>query len=91
MSLRGFGLKAGHTTPRTFEPRIRGLVEDRPTLTTVADALLTRVKRWSSLKAWAMRIKKHSDAKKLARKLAVLSHRLWWDGTTFRWTSEATI
>ena len=60
-----------------------------------ANVLLTRVKRWSSLKAWAMRIKKRSGAKKakvaLARKLAVLLHRLWRDGATFRWTSEATI
>ena len=38
--LRGFGLKVGHTTPRTFEPRIRELVEGHPTLTTIADALL---------------------------------------------------
>jgi transposase len=44
MSLRGifsgFGLKVGHTTPRTFEPRIRELVEGHPILTTIADALL---------------------------------------------------
>ena len=38
--LRGFGLKVGHTTPRTFEPRVRELVEGHPTLTTIADALL---------------------------------------------------
>ena len=38
--LRGFGLKVGHTTPGTFEPRIRELVEGHPTLTTIADALL---------------------------------------------------
>jgi transposase len=60
-----------------------------------ANVLLTRVYRWSSLKAWAMRIKKRSGAKTakvaLARKLAVLLHRLWREGTTFRWTSEATI
>ncbi|MGI9417411.1 MAG: IS110 family transposase [Geminicoccaceae bacterium] len=38
--LRGFGLKVGHTTPRTFEGRVRELVEGHPTLTTIADALL---------------------------------------------------
>jgi len=38
--LRGFGLKVGHTTPRTFDPRIRELVEGHPTLTTIANALL---------------------------------------------------
>ena len=44
MSLRGilcgFGLKVGHTTPRTFEGRVRELVEGHPTLTAIADALL---------------------------------------------------
>ncbi len=38
--LRGFGLKVGRTTPRTFEGRIRELVEGHPTLATIADALL---------------------------------------------------
>jgi len=59
-----------------------------------ANVLLTRVARWSSLKAWALRLSKRSGAKKakvaLARKLATLLHRLWQDGTTFRWTAEAT-
>ena len=38
--LRGFGLKVGPTTPRTFPGRIRELVEGHPTLTVVAGALL---------------------------------------------------
>jgi transposase len=38
--LRGFGLKVGPTTPRSFAPRIRELVEGHPTLTVVAEALL---------------------------------------------------
>ena len=38
--LRGFGLKVGSTTPRTFETRVRELVEGHPTLETVAEALL---------------------------------------------------
>jgi transposase len=38
--LRGFGLKVGPTTPRTFETRVRDLVEGHPTLETVAEALL---------------------------------------------------
>jgi transposase len=38
--LRGFGLKVGPTTPRSFAPRIRELVEGHPTLTVVAGALL---------------------------------------------------
>src|SRR6516165_8151799 len=38
--LRGFGLKVGRTTPRTFAARIRELVAGHPTLSTVAEALL---------------------------------------------------
>src|SRR3712207_328377 len=38
--LRGFGLKVGPTTPRSFAARIRDLVEGHPTLTAVAEALL---------------------------------------------------
>jgi transposase len=38
--LRGFGLKVGLTTPRSFEDRIRELVAGHPTLQAVADALL---------------------------------------------------
>jgi transposase len=38
--LRGFGLKVGQTTPRSFEGRVRELVDGHATLLTVADALL---------------------------------------------------
>lgn len=38
--LRGFGLKVGATTQRTFEARILELVAGHPTLTTIAAALL---------------------------------------------------
>ncbi len=38
--LRGIGQKVGHTTPRSFEARVRELVEGHPTLRTIADALL---------------------------------------------------
>jgi transposase len=38
--LRGFGLKVGPTTPRTFVGRIRQLVAGHGTLSTVAEALL---------------------------------------------------
>lgn len=48
--------------------------------------------RWSSLRSWAMRIAKRRSVKAakvaLARKLAVVMHRMWSDGTDFRW-SEA--
>ena len=38
--LRGFGLKVGPTTTRSFDGRVRELVEGHPTLLAVADAVL---------------------------------------------------
>jgi transposase len=38
--LRGFGLKVGPTTPKTFEGRVRDLVTHHSTLGMIADALL---------------------------------------------------
>src|SRR5690349_24033356 len=38
--LRGFGLKVGPTTPRTFLGRIRELVTGHTTLSTIAEAML---------------------------------------------------
>lgn len=56
-----------------------------------ATTLLTRVGRWSALKAWGLRIAKRSGMKKaavaVARKMAVIMHRVWTTGGTFRWTS----
>jgi transposase len=39
--LRGFGPKVGPTTPKTFEARVRELVEGNDTLTQIAEALLS--------------------------------------------------
>src|SRR5450830_1202172 len=53
---------------------------------------LMRSKKWSWLKAWAMQIARRRGMKKaivaLARRLAVIMHRIWVDGTEFRWTRE---
>jgi transposase len=66
----------------------------RSTLYEAAQILLVRSSRWSWLKAWAMKIARHRGMKKaivaLARRLAVIMHRIWIDGTEFRWTREAT-
>jgi transposase len=55
-----------------------------------AQILLVRSAKWSWLKAWAMKIARHRGLKKaivaLARRLAVIMHRIWIDGTEFRWT-----
>jgi len=49
--------------------------------------------RWSSLRSWAMRIAKRGSTKvakvALARRLAVVMHRMWVDGTDFRWSAVA--
>ena len=58
-----------------------------------AQILLVRSTKWSWLKAWAMQIARRRGMKKaivaLARRLAVIMHRIWVDGTEFRWTREA--
>jgi transposase len=57
-----------------------------------AQSMLVRSAKWSWLKAWAMKIAKRRGMKKaivaLARRLAVIMHRMWVDGTEFRWTRE---
>ncbi len=57
-----------------------------------AQIVLVRSTKWSWLKAWAMKIARHRGLKKaivaLARRLAVILHRIWVDGTEFRWTRE---
>ena len=57
-----------------------------------AQVMLLRSAKWSWLKAWAMKIARHRGMKKaivaLARRLAVVMHRIWVDGTEFRWTKE---
>jgi transposase len=53
---------------------------------------MLRSKKWSWLKAWAIQIARRRGMKKaivaLARRLAVIMHRIWVDGTEFRWTRE---
>jgi len=55
---------------------------------------MLRSRKWSWLKAWAMQIARRRGIKRaivaLARRLAVIMHRIWVDSTEFRWTREAT-
>jgi transposase len=57
-----------------------------------AQSMLMRSTKWSWLKAWAMKVARHRGMKKaivaLARRLAVIMHRVWVNGTEFRWTRE---
>jgi len=65
----------------------------RAVLYEAAQVMLTRTIKWSWLKAWAMQIARRRGMKKaivaLARRLAVIMHRIWVDGSEFRWTREA--
>ena len=58
-----------------------------------ATTLLTRNLRFSTLKAWGMRLAKASNFKKariaVARKIAVILHAMWKTNTTFRWSQPA--
>lgn len=57
-----------------------------------AGVLLTRVPKWSALKAWGTRLVKRNGLRKakvaVARKLAVILHRMWIDGTEFDWSTK---
>jgi transposase len=57
-----------------------------------AGVLLTRVPKWSALKAWGTRLVKRNGLRKakvaVARKLAVILHRMWIDGTEFNWSAK---
>ena len=65
----------------------------RTALYEAAQSMLTRVVRMSSLKRWALDVAKRRGMKRakvaLARKLAAVLHRMWVDGTAFRWSKEA--
>jgi transposase len=65
----------------------------RTALYEAANVLLSRVTRFSALKRWGMDIAKRRGTKRakvaLARKIGVILHRMWIDGTSFRWTREA--
>jgi transposase len=54
-----------------------------------ATVLLYRTKKWSALKAWGMKLAKRIGMKKakvaIARKIAVILHCIWVDGTSFEW------
>ena len=60
-----------------------------------ASVLLTRVAKWSALKAWGMRLAKRNGLGKakvaVARKLAVILHRMWLDGSVFKWPAKEAV
>jgi transposase len=66
----------------------------RTMLYEAAQSMLTKSKKWSWLKAWALRVAQRRGLARaivaLARRLAVILHRMWVDGTDFRWSKAAT-
>ena len=64
----------------------------RTALYEAAHSLLTRSKKWSSLRAWGMKIAKRRGMAKarvaVARKLATILHRMWVEATAFRFGRE---
>src|SRR5215468_3531910 len=68
----------------------------RTALYEAANVLLSRVTRFSALKRWGLEVAKRRGLKRakvaVARKLAVILHRMWIDSSTFRWTkTEAAL
>ena len=64
----------------------------RTALYQAAHTLLVRSRKWSSLRAWGMKVAKHRGMARarveVARKRAVILHRMWSDGTEFRYGKE---
>jgi len=64
----------------------------RTALYEAAHSLLVRSKKWSSLRAWGMNIAKRRGMGRarvaVARKLAVILHRMWSDATEFRYGKD---
>jgi transposase len=64
----------------------------RTALYEAAHTLLVRSRKWSSLRAWGLKIAKRRGMARarvaVARKLAVILHRMWCEGTEFRFGKE---
>lgn len=64
--------------------------DTRTALFEAANVILRPATRWSAMKAWAMRIADRQGARRakvaLARRMAVILHRMWVDEADFRWT-----
>jgi transposase len=82
------------TKPKLFKnlepiraPRLRTALYE------AAHSLLICSTKWSALRAWGMNIAKRRGMARarvaVARKLAVILHRMWVDGSEFRWGKQA--
>jgi transposase len=66
----------------------------RTALYEAAHSLLVRSTKWSALRAWGTNVAKRRGMARarvaVARKLAVILHRIWVDGSEFSWGKQAT-
>jgi transposase len=64
----------------------------RTALYEAAHSLLVRSRKWSTLRAWGMQVAKRRGMARariaVARKLSTILHRMWADGTEFRWGKD---
>ena len=67
----------------------------RTALYEAAHSLLIRSTKWSALRAWGMHVAKRRGMARarvaVARKLAVILHRIWAEGSEFRWGKQAAV
>jgi transposase len=79
--LKNLGLVIGRAKMNVFAVRCRG-----------ADRGPAGTRRGGALKAWRIRLAKRSGLRKakvaVAQKLAVILHRMWIEGTEFKWSSK---
>src|SRR5437762_544153 len=65
----------------------------RTMLYEAAHSLLTQNRKWSWLKAWGVRVAQRRGMRRaivaVARRLAVVLHRMWIDGSEFRWRKDS--
>lgn len=79
-------------TDRTGHITKAGDASVRTALYEAATTLLGRVTKWSALKNWGIRLARRSGMRKarvaVARKLAVILHKMWKTQTPFQWAVE---
>lgn len=84
--------QSGTSVDRDGHISRRGDGEVRTALYEAASSMLTRSKRHSTLRSWGLRVAQKRGHKRavvaVARKLAVIMHRMWLDGSTFRFAGE---
>src|SRR6516165_10371119 len=66
----------------------------RTMLYEAAHSLLIQSRKWSWLRAWGIRVAQRRGVRRaivaVARRLAVVLHRMWVDGSEFRWSKDST-